>query len=476
MKKIRIICLVLCLCLLLMPLQATAVDLTDISAVQGCHTADAQFPVSAVSDLELDVKAAILFDISTETMVYASNPDQRLYPTGLTAILTCLLALEHGDLSEMVEVNYAIIELTPGDATNANLVAGELISLKDLLYCIMLNSAVDAALTVADHIGGTLDDFVVMMNEKARELGCTNSNFTNPTGLHDPNHYSTARDLLRITQEALKNETFREIYSTVTHKIEATNKSDERSLLTTNFMTSGGMEGAYYDERVEGGKTGYTSDAGRCLMVCAQENNIQYVGIILGAKTEYASDEPDNTTIVNMGHFAEMVKLLTHGFNNFKSTCVVSSEMIVGQYPVKQGENYVPVRPSQDVYCVLPTDASYDIFRLESTVGDSLQAPLRAEQTIGSVRIWYGNMCIGNVDLIAAADVAVDMGRPADDDRINAEKNEQMMQLLGIVIVILLVILGLAVLLLVISYARNAARRAARKARRRRRKNRTRRQ
>lgn len=471
MKKNQLISILLCFCILLLPLRAAALDTSDLSAMQGSQTPDAQMPLSNSVDLELDATAAILYDATTGTMVYAMNPDQRVYPTGLTAILTCLVALENCDLSEIVTVNYAVIEQTPWDSTTANLIAGEQISMQDLLYCIMLNSAVDAALTVAHHIAGSQEAFVAMMNEKALELGCTGSSFTNATGLQDANHYTTVRDLLRITLAALENETFCQIYSAETYEIPATNKSDARSLLTTNYMLYGAMGGIYVDERVEGGKTGYTSDAGRCLMVTAREGSTHYVGIVMGGDTTYAEDE---ITIVDFGHFAEMLRLLSYGFSQYSSTCIVSSSMIVGQYPVQQGANYVPVRTVSDIYAVLPAGAAYDQVRLDASVGSSLTAPVAAGQAVGTLNIWYGSRCIAQVDLIAATSVAVQQ-KDLSGAGTDTDDNRQAMQILGILIVTLLGILAVVLVFMVISYVRNAARRAARKARRRRRMNRTRR-
>ena len=472
MKIFRLLCLILCLSMCISAIPVCAQTYNSQIDPQGCHTPDAAQGMPNPTGLYLEATAALLYDAKTDTMIYMQSPDQRLYPTGLTAILTCLIALEEGDLDEIITVKYSVIKDTPEDSTTAELMDGEEIALRELLYCIMLNSAVDAALTVADHIGGSVDAFVEMMNRRAQELGCTATHFTNPTGLHNEDHYSTARDLLRITLAAIKNEDFCEIYSVLYHTVPETNLSESRTFVTTNYMVSGGMSGTYKDERVVGSKTGYTSRAGRCLMVTAEDKGMQYVGIVMGGKTTI--DEPTGD-ITAFGHFEGMCKLLDYGFDNYKSTSVASSTMIAGTFPVQNGKNDVSVMSGSDIFVVLPKDVTYEQIRAEMSVSSSLSAPIAKGAVVGAMRIWYNNISLGQVDLIAAADVDLWYGNQVNTVQQQKETNRRTMQILGIAVVVLLSVLGLALAFMLISYARTAARRAARNARRKRRlQNRTR--
>jgi D-alanyl-D-alanine carboxypeptidase (penicillin-binding protein 5/6) len=173
----------------------------------------------------------------------------------MVKLMTALVALEKGDLSDEVTVTKRALNLLTAGAATAGLVAGEELTLEQLLYCLMVGSANDAALVIAEHIGGNQDIFVAMMNQKAEELGCTGTHFSNAHGLHDEETYTTARDICRITDAALENEVFRAMFTMESYTVPATNKSEERVLWTTNHMMSTHTRRDYFDSRVTGGKT-----------------------------------------------------------------------------------------------------------------------------------------------------------------------------------------------------------------------------
>ena len=348
------------------------------------------------ADLSLNDKAALLYEINSGTMVYAYNIDTQLYPASLTKVMTCLIALENGDLDDIVTVSEeAVSDLDP-DGSNVALQPGEEMSLREMLYCVMLASANDACPVVAEHIAGSEAAFVQMMNDEAQRLGCTGTHFANTHGLHDDAHYTTARDLLRIFSAALENEFFRELYATVHHTVPATNLCGPRELSSTDLMKNDDETPDYLDSRVEGGKTGFTTPAGRCLMCTAQDGDLHYISIILGAENEYL----DSGAIV-YHNFMDTESLLDLGFEGFAFTQALSPEAPIGQADVSGSAQKAVVAPSQVVTALLPTD--YDTTALSTSLdlnSGSLQAPLEAGATVGTVRLSYKGICVAEAPLV----------------------------------------------------------------------------
>ena len=179
--------------------------------------------------------SAILFNSNTEKILYEKNAYEIRYPASTTKIMTAILALENCNLDDLATVSNTAIQI-PFGYTTANLQPGEIISINDLLHLLLIISANDAANVLAEHVSGSINEFSNMMTAKAKEIGCLNTNFTNPSGIHNPNHYSTAYDLCLIANYAMKNEIFRQIVSTTTYTIPSTNKSEERILTNTNRL------------------------------------------------------------------------------------------------------------------------------------------------------------------------------------------------------------------------------------------------
>ena len=235
MKKLGILCLLLCLLLsIALPAYATK----DMSVTSGCHSVDAAVALSDQQRLTETANAVIVYERGSDTMIYSWNPDEKIYPSSMVKLMTALVALERGDLAEEVKVTKRAINSVAPGSVSAGLVSGEELTLEQLLYCLMVASANDAAAVIAEHIGGNQETFVAMMNDKAKELGCTGTNFSNVHGLHDEETYTTARDVCRITDKALENEVFRAMFTAETYTVPKTNKSEARELWTTNYMMS----------------------------------------------------------------------------------------------------------------------------------------------------------------------------------------------------------------------------------------------
>lgn len=252
------------------------------SIVNGCHSLDGAVPVMGTQQLVTNMEAAFVYDINTDTVMYAFNADVQMYPASLVKIMTALIAIEKGNLDEVIEVRQGVLSQVPQGAVSADLVDGEMISLENLLYCMMVGGANDAAAVIADHISGSQDVFVAEMNRCAEELGCKATVFKNAHGLHDPEQFTSARDIAKILNYALQNPEFEEIYSTVFYDIPATNMSESRYLASSNYLMNNLADlQIYYDGRVTGGRTGVTDDGKRCLAATAQSGGRKLLSVVM---------------------------------------------------------------------------------------------------------------------------------------------------------------------------------------------------
>lgn len=403
MKKIRTMCLVLSIFMLL-GIVAVPAQAADDSVLSGCHSVDASVALSDDGRLTETAEAVILYELNSDTMLYTYNPDEKIYPTSMVKLMTVLVALENGELEAQVTVTRSALNSVAIGSVSAGLKSGEVLTLEDLLYCTMIASANDAAAVVAEHIAGSQDAFVQLMNEKAAALGCKNTHYTNASGLHEEETYTTARDICRITEAALENEQFKTIFETVSYTVPATNKSDApRELKTTNNMALSGNK--YYDERVTGGKTGATDKGGRCLTVTARSGDMDLLCIVMGAKATYETE----VSISKYGSFEECKELLDYAFSGFSYRQVFFDGQSISQYPVQGGANQVVTQPAASASTVLPNQLDESLLRWVYTQKDTaLTAPVEKGQSIGSVQVWYGEKCLAQTDMVAMNAVAVE--------------------------------------------------------------------
>lgn len=398
MRRNRIFSLLLSFLLLVcsstLPVRASQMGLPVTS---GCHSVDAAMTLSPSEKKVETSKAVVLYERNSDTMLYAWNPDEKIYPTSMVKMMTALIAIENGNLDEEVTVTRKVLDQLPIGTVSAGLKAGEKITLKDLLYCCMVQSANDATVVIANHIGGTAEEFVLMMNDKAQELGCKNTSYSNVHGLHDENTYTTARDICRLTEVALENEIFRTMFQTVTYTIPATNKSAERTITTTNHMMNPKNK-KYYDERVTGGKTGATDQGGRCLALTAQANGMDILCIVMGAKPTVAEDG----TLSAHGSFEECLVLLNEAFASYEYRQVFFQGQSLAQYPVAGGANDVVTQAATSISSILPVDADLSQLRwvYQPTEG-TITAPVEQGQKLGIAQAWYGDKCLAQTDMIA---------------------------------------------------------------------------
>ncbi len=376
----------------------------DLSVFSGTHSIDASLTVLGNHQITDNAKSVILYETNTDTLMYGYNQDEKVYPSSLVKILTALIAIENGDLSQLITVREDVLDTVPIDAVSAELLPDEVISLENLLYCMMVDSANDAAAVIADHVSGSQEAFVSEMNRYAAELGCTSTNFINVHGLHHEEQYTTVRDMCRILSTAVENETFYKIFSTVNYTVPATNLSAERVMTTGNFMMSkpDGME-IYFDDRVTGGRTGMTEDGGRCLAVCAESNGMQLISILMGAKSVYA-DDGYNTRIY--GSFKETSAILDAGFNGYKIAQILFENQVLTQRPVINGVNQVFLGTKASASTILPENvSSADLSYRYEDLQPQFSPPITSGQLLSHVQVWFGNICVAQGDLFALNDV-----------------------------------------------------------------------
>ena len=327
-KKIHsgLIALGLCCSLLLQTPVLAAEETTDTVAASAISTNDiAGWPQGP----DITSTAAVIMEDSTNTTLYAKNMDQVLYPGATVKVMTTLLALENTQLSDQVTMTATGVSGVTDGGANISAQIDEIFTVEQCLYAIMLASANDVALQLAEHIGGSVDGFVQMMNSRAAELGCTNTVFTNPTGLPDENQHTTAHDMALIMKAAADNESFQTIASTASYTIPATNVSGGDRVLTNNFSMLANNNAAYY-QYCTGGREGYTEASGSTLVCSAQKNGITLIAVVLQGTS--------GTTAT------EAASLLNYGFDNFNMLSLGDNDFNM----LSGGDVYVPVGTTAD--------------------------------------------------------------------------------------------------------------------------------
>ena len=362
-----------------------------------------------VTSLSIDAKSALLIDMDTEQVLYEQAADEQRYPASITKIMTALLTLEavgrgELDLNDVITMDdAALADLTP-DSSTAGLQAGEEITVRNLLYCLLLASANEAANALAIAVAGDIPAFVEQMNQRAQELGMSGTHFVNPHGLHSDDHYTTARDIFKMAKQAMTHATFREIVSTGTYTVPATNLSGERTLYNTNALLTSALHPGYTYSGTIGIKTGSTGQAGYCLTAAVEMKGHTLISVVLGA--ENPTDSQGN---VQRMQFSESVRLLDWASDNFSAATLLDSETYLQEIPVRfsADTSHVVLRPAQSVRALIP--GTYDDTRLELRLrlnSEVASAPISAGDILGTVTVIYAGQEYGTIDMVAVSDVS----------------------------------------------------------------------
>jgi len=384
MKKIRVFPLLLLLC--------TALSLIAPSA-------------AAVDEPLVAAQAVILLNEESGEILYEKNADERRTPASLTKMMTGLLlceAIESGRarLDDAVAAGMDCQNGLVEGATNASIVSGEVMTLKDLFYCAMVASANDACNVIGSYLAGSISAFVEQMNTRAAELGCRDTHFADPNGLSsiDANHYSTARDLSVIAREAMSHNLFADAVNTATYTIAATNATPERHLANSNALIS--IEGIYGSgyiyEGASGIKTGYTRAAGYCLASCVERGGVRLLAIVLGC------DGPNNSNSTQVGSFVATEALYDWVYGNFSKQVVLTASEPVQQVNVENGqESTIILHPARDVTLLLPNDTDLAARQLQVEIdNERLVAPIAAGAALGQVTITVAGKSYGPIPLV----------------------------------------------------------------------------
>ena len=350
-------------------------------------------------------EGAILIEAETGTVLYEKNSTERFYPASTTKLMTALLALENSALGETVTVSHNAVYDIEVDSSRIWVDVGEELSMEESLYALMLPSANDMAYAIAEHISGSMPAFADLMNARADALGCVNTNFMNPHGLDEEEHYSCPADLAKITQPLLKNSTFIRISGSKNHEIPATNLCDEsRWVLNTHLM----LRGTYPFDGVFAGKTGHTDLAGANLVTCAKRGTMTLICVIMKA--------PDDTTL-----YDDTAALLNFGFDHFTTYRITEEQPSLGNDipPLFHSEDTVQLMnrslvSADDGLVVLPSSAS--LADTQKTVSlNQLTTFSEGKNVIGKAVYTYGTHTIGSADIVYYNEGAAFTIRPQEE-------------------------------------------------------------
>ena len=379
-------------------------DSTDTADKTAVTTADSDPTVTAAAANApaLDATAALLVSPESDMVLYEKNADEKRYPASTTKIMTALLTLENvSDLSVVVTAEASDFENVTSDSSNAGIKVGEQVTVKDLLYALMLPSANEAAYMLARHVGGSWEQFVDMMNERAAELGCTGTHFCNPCGLHEDDHYTTAHDLYLIAKEAMKDATFRDIVSTVQHRMAKTNLHEERIIYTTNQLIFSSFQPWSYANCL-GIKTGHTSQAGNCFVGYAEYGDAKLFSVVLGC-SDSSKEYPSVAA-----SFTDTKKLCQWGFENFTSKTLArqGEEVTYTKVKLSTDTNQLLLTAKADVVALLPKDLDVKELELVEDIPEEVKAPVKAGDPIGTATYRYNGTDYGTVELVALNDIS----------------------------------------------------------------------
>lgn len=362
-----------------------------------------------VGDFTIDATAALLIDLDTEQVLYEHNADEQRYPASITKIMTALLTLEavgrgELDLNTEVTVDAAALADITEDSSTAGLMAGEKITVRNLLYCLLLASANEAANILAMTVAGDIPSFVERMNQRAQELGMGGTHFVNPHGLHNDDHYTTARDIFKMAKEAMTHAAFREIVSTGTYTVPATNLSPARALYNTNALLTSAFYPGYTYSGTIGIKTGSTGQAGYCVTAAVEHGGHTFVSVVLGAQNPIGNNGKPQRK-----QFSETERMLDWAFENFSAATLLNEETYLQEISVRFSSQatHVVLRPTQSVKAMVP--GTYDPDRLELRLNlrsEVASAPIQAGDVLGTVTVIYAGREYGTVDMAAVTDVS----------------------------------------------------------------------
>lgn len=362
MKQLKSIVIFTIIILLLLPVSfslATDIDTSDYNP----------------DNLTTNSDSIILMDAKTGNILYSKNAFEKKYPASTTKLMTAILTLENCKLTDVVTVSHNAIFSIPIGYSHASLQEGEELTVEELLNVLLIPSANDAAVALAEHIAGSVENFATMMNNKAKELGCLNTNFINPNGVHDNNHYSTAYDLALIGQYAMKFDDILRIAKVTQYTLPKTNKYDEENRIfnTTNGLVNKNEK--YYYPNCTGLKTGYTDKSGYCIVATAEKNGVELLEVVLGS--ESISDR-----------YEDCIELFDYGFENYSNQNLVSANEIIENIEIagatKETKN-LDIIAKSNIDVLLKNNIDINSLDRKVEINENLSAPISEGAVVGKV-------------------------------------------------------------------------------------------
>lgn len=350
-----------------------------------CAFAPTAGAVSFTNKVATKSDSILLVNTDTGQTVYEKEADTKRYPASTTKIMTYIVVIENIDDIENTKITIKKsvldeLEGTGSSVANLQYHIGKEMTVKDLLYSMMVPSGNDAAMMLADYVGGSVDKFVDMMNDKAKTLGLKNTHFKNPDGLHDPDHYTTARDMYTMAAYALKLPYFEEITNTTEYYCQG----DDEPLITTNYLIDEWRGGDYYYMYAKGIKTGTTDEAGRCLVTTATADGYSYLLVLLHAPYKEGVEEEYYT-------FTDAADLFRWALTSLELKTVASTQTPVCEQKVKNswGKDSVLLVPEKNFSAIIPSDYQEKWISIETDTPEEVDAPLDTDTVVGTATIFY---------------------------------------------------------------------------------------
>ena len=345
-------------------------------------------------NLTTNSESIILIDSKTGEILYSKNAFEQLYPASTTKLMTAILTLENCKLDDVVTVSHNAIFSIPVGYSHASLQEGEELTVDELLHVLLIPSANDAAVALAEHIAGSVENFATMMNNKATELGCLNTHFVNPNGVHNDNHYSTAYDLSLIGRYAMQFDEIMNIAKITQYTLPTTNKYNKKDRIfnATNGLINKNNE--YYYKYATGMKTGYTDKSGYCIVSTAKKDNVELMAVVLGSNT--LEDR-----------YEDCINLFNYGFENYAYKNLINANDIVNTIEVDGATNETKslnVLSKDSIDVLLKNSVDIQSIKPEIKINDNLTAPISSGDIIGTITYKIDDVEYSS-DLIAETNV-----------------------------------------------------------------------
>lgn len=358
-------------------------------------TTDTDSEASWPSGPNVYAESAIVMEASTGLILYEKNIKDSHYPASITKIMTALIAIENSSLGDVVTFSKNAIFDVDLDSSRIGIDVNEQLTMQQCLYGLLLESANEVTYAVAEHVAGSIPAFAQMMNERAKSIGCVNTNFVNPHGLPDNNHYSNAYDMALITREAMKNETFRKIFGTRTYQIPPTNIQSETRYLRNHHKFV--LRQTYHYDDCIGGKTGYTTVAKFTLVSVAKRGDLELICVVMRDDS-------------NEHQYTDSQKLLDYGFDNFniypiadlENTQALTESPLFTRYNALLSDSDSPIMTDKDGYLVLPNTASFEDAKKDVTFysAETIKIDADSNKIIGNISYTYQGKYVGGADIL----------------------------------------------------------------------------